>query len=283
MIVLKFGGSSVADAKRIKRIADIIDAYKLHDKIAVVVSALKGVTNGLDEAGAKAVHGDREYIVILKEIENRHFEMINELLTPENRAETAANIKMLCNEAGEVCRGITLLGECSDRSRAKLLSIGVRMSSGVISSALKCLGHPNQLVNSLDIISTDSNYLAAHINHGTSKKKAEIVFAQVNGLSVLLGFIASSDKGEVTTLGRGGSDFTAALLANYLNAERLDIWTDVNGVLTALPDIVSSAYTIPAMSYEEAMELFLANRFVLVKRWLRSAIKGSPNPTLQLI
>jgi len=255
MIVLKFGGSSVADAKRIRQIAKIIDEYKHHDRIAIVVSALQGITNLLEESGNQALNSSKAYYDTLKIIEDRHFEIINELVNPKNRTEIAAHIKMLCNEAEEICQGISILGEYSNRSKAKLLSIGERMSSGVISSALNHLGHRNQLINSQDIIVTDDTYMAARINHAASQKNAEIAFAQAQGITILPGFIAKNLKGETTTLGRGGSDFTAALLAKYLKAERLDIWTDVNGMLTASPDIVSSAYTIPAMSYEEAMEL----------------------------
>lgn len=255
MIVLKFGGSSVADAKRIRQIAKIIEEYKHHKKIVIVVSALQGITNLLEESGTLALNGTDNYNDTLNIIETRHFEIINELVDSKNRTEIAAHIKMLCNEAEEICQGIAILGEYSDRSKAKLLSLGERMSSGVISSALNHLGHRNQLINAQRVLVTDSNYMAARINHEASRKNTEIVFAQTNGITILPGFVARNSKGETTTLGRGGSDFTAALLANYLKAERLDIWTDVNGMLTASPEIVSSAYTISAMSYEEAMEL----------------------------
>ncbi len=255
MIILKFGGSSVADANRIRQIAKIIDEYKYQNNLIIVVSALQGVTNLLEESGYLALTGTNDYNDTLKIIENRHFEIINELVDSKNRTEIAAHLKMLCNEAEDICHGISILGEYSDRSKAKLLSLGERMSSGVISAAFNHLGHPNQLVNTQEILVTDSNYLSGRINHDESRKKAELAFAKISGIAVLPGFIATSLNGEITTLGRGGSDYTASLLANYLNAERLDIWTDVNGMLTASPDIVSSAYTIPAMSYEEAMEL----------------------------
>jgi len=255
MIVLKFGGSSVANAQRIKQIAKIVNEYKQHKNLAIVVSALQGVTNLLEESGMHAVKGSNDFVGTLKTIESRHFEMINELVDSKNRTEIAAYIKMLCNEAEDICQGIAILGEYSERSKAKLLSLGERMSSGVISAALNHLGHPNKLINAQELLVTDDNYLAARINPDASRKNTEKAFAQFNGIALLPGFIARNTKGETTTLGRGGSDYTAALLANYLKAERLDIWTDVNGMLTAAPEIVSSAYTIAAMSYEEAMEL----------------------------
>ncbi len=255
MIVLKFGGSSVANAKRIKQIANIINDYKHHKQLVIVFSALQGVTNLLDDSGNFALKGSNSFQKSLKTVEDQHFEIINELVEPKNRTVIAAHIKMLCNQAEEICQGISILGEYSNRSKAKLLSLGELMSSGVISSALNHLGHRNQLLSDKKIIVTDSNYLSARINHAKSRRNAEILFNKANGIFIIPGFIAQNGMGETTTLGRGGSDFTAALLANYLNAKRLDIWTDVNGMLTASPDMVSSAYTIPAMSYEEAMEL----------------------------
>ena len=255
MIVLKFGGSSVANAQRIKQIAKIIDEYKNQKSLVIVVSALQGVTNLLEESGTHAVKGSTDFIGTLKTIESRHFEIINELVDSKNRTEIAAQIKMLCNEAEEICQGISILGEYSQRSKAKLLSLGERMSSGVISASLNHLGHPNKLINAQELLVTDDNYMAGRIISDESRKKTQLAFSQVEGIVVMPGFIARNSKGETTTLGRGGSDYTAALLANYLKAERLDIWTDVNGMLTASPEIVSSAYTIAAMSYEEAMEL----------------------------
>jgi len=255
MIVIKFGGSSVADPKRIRQIAKIIDRYRETDKLIVVVSALAAVTNLLELSGNQALKGIKEYIDTLKTIEDRHFDIINQLVEPKNRSEIAAHIKMLCNEAEEICQGILILGEYSARSKAKLLSLGERMSSAVICSALNHLGHRNQLVDARNIIITDNNYLAGRVNHQLSAMNAKYAFKETNGIVVVPGFVAFTIDGEASTLGRGGSDFTAALLANYLDAERIDIWTDVNGMLTAAPEMVSSAYTIPTMSYEEAMEL----------------------------
>jgi aspartokinase/homoserine dehydrogenase 1 len=157
MILLKFGGSSVADAKRIKQIAKIIDDYKNQKNLVIVVSALQGVTNLLEESGTHAVNGSAEFIGTLKTIESRHFEIINELVDSKNRTEIAAQIKMLCNEAEEICQGISILGEYSQRSKAKLLSLGERMSSGVISASLNNLGHTNKLINAQELLVTDDN------------------------------------------------------------------------------------------------------------------------------
>lgn len=255
MIVIKFGGTSVADAKRIRLVSNIVSQYQEQSQLIIVVSALSGITNLLEESGRLALQGEKDFSQTIQQIEDKHFEIINQLVELKNHSEIAAHIKMLCNEAEEICQGISILGEYSDRSKAKLLSLGERMSSGVISSALNHLGHRNQLLDSRKIIITDNSYLSGKINHKLSKANAKKAFSEICCISVVPGFIASSAEGESTTLGRGGSDFTAALLANYLGAERIDIWTDVNGMLTASPKMVSSAYTIPSLSYEEAMEL----------------------------
>jgi aspartokinase/homoserine dehydrogenase 1 len=255
MYILKFGGTSVADAKRIRQLSDVVSRYNNQKQLTIVVSALAGVTNLLEESGRLALEGSKKYADLVKQIEERHFEIINQLVDPKNRSEIAAHIKMLCNEAEEICQGILILSEYSSRSRAKLLSLGERMSSGVISSALNHLGHLNQLIDARKLIITDKTYMSGKVDHVISAKKTLEAFKGKEGIIVVPGFIASTIDGEASTLGRGGSDYTAALLGNYLDAEKIDIWTDVNGMLTAAPDVVSSAYTIKAMSYEEAMEL----------------------------
>lgn len=255
MIVLKFGGTSVANANKIKEIANIVSRYIDKTNIVLVVSALSGITNQLEECGNQAVSDNKSFLDTIKLIEEKHFEIINALVVPKNHSEIAAKIKLFCNEIEDICRGISILKEYTDRSKARLLSLGELMSSVVISSALEHLGHKNQWVDSREIILTDNTYLLARVNHDKSSRLAKSVFSKLKGLSVVPGFIANTINGESSTLGRGGSDYTAALLANYLDAERIEIWTNVNGMLTASPKIVSSAFTIPQMSYEEAMEL----------------------------
>lgn len=255
MIVLKFGGSSVADANRIRQVSKVIDQYTNTQNLTIVVSALGGITNLLETSGQEAFNNDLNYQHTIQEIEDRHFAVINELINPKNRSEIAALIKMLCNAADQICHGISILNEYSDKSKAKLLSLGEQMSSSLISSCLNHLGHRNEWVDTGELIITDNTYLAGKIDHTLSKQKVLDTYKTITSLVVAPGFISKSKNGERTTLGRGGSDFTAALLANYLNAEQIDIWTDVNGMLTASPNIVSSAYSIPSLSYEEAMEL----------------------------
>ena len=255
MKVLKFGGTSVANAYRIKQLAKIVDGYGKTDRLIVVVSALSGVTNLLEESGELAQKGNKKFSEKIAEIEYRHMEVINQLIKPEFRSEIAAHVKMQCNDAEEICQGIYMLREYSDRSKARIQSLGEKMSSKVISVALNNLGLKNSVLDLSKIITTNSSYLAGRVDHVISKQKLVDAYTAPDNLLIAPGFVSTTINGETSVLGRGGSDLTAALVGKYLEANRIDIWTDVSGVLTASPKMVSSAYTIPELSYEEAMEL----------------------------
>ena len=254
MQILKFGGSSVANAERIEQLAKIVGRYGKQD-LVVVVSALQGVTNLLENSAKAALEGSEQYTEFIDEIRRRHIEIINELVADDQKNAMTEFIKDRCAEANKICQSIKFLDECSDRTRAKLLSMGERMSSTLISASLNNLGLKNILVDSRDIIITDSNYLQGNVDHALSEQKTRNEFKNFKGIAVVPGFISSTHDSEASTLGRGGSDYTAALLGNYLDASLIDIWTDVSGMLTAAPNIVSAAYPIKSMSYEEAMEL----------------------------
>ena len=255
MQILKFGGSSVANAERIEQLAKIVSRYKKEKELVVVVSALQGVTNLLENSAKAALEGSDQYTEFIDEIRRRHIEIINELVADDQKAAVTEFVKDRCAEANKICQSIKFLDECSDRTRAKLLSMGERMSSTIISASLNNLGLKNILVDSRNIIITDDNYLQGNVDHALSEQKARNAFKGFKGIAVVPGFISSTHESEASTLGRGGSDYTAALLGNYLNASLIDIWTDVSGMLTAAPNIVSAAYPIKSMSYEEAMEL----------------------------
>ena len=255
MQILKFGGSSVANAERIEQLAKIIGRYKGQKQLVVVVSALQGVTNLLENSAKAALENSDQYTEFIDEIRRRHIEIINELVADEQKAAMTEFIKDRCSEANKICQSVKFLSECSDRTRAKLLSMGERMSSTLISAALNNLGLKNVLIDARNIIITDNCYLQGHVDHALSEQKTRNAFRNFEGIAVVPGFISSTCDSEPSTLGRGGSDYTAALLGNYLNASLIDIWTDVSGMLTAAPNIVSAAYPIKSMSYEEAMEL----------------------------
>jgi len=255
MVILKFGGTSVATAERIEQIAHILRTYYSDQQGIVVVSALSQVTNILERAGNKALNGSKEFSVELEELEKKHFTMLKKLIPIEAQSRVAAHVKMLCNEAEDICEGIFMLREFTHKSKARLLSIGERLSSYLISSGLNFLGVPIQLSDSTQIFKTNRHWDGIVNNKKSNENLKNTWENRQHNFILLPGFIASTFKGEISVIGRGGSDLTASLAANYLNAERLDIWTDISGVYTAPPQLVSSAYPIPDLSYEEAIEL----------------------------
>lgn len=255
MIVLKFGGSSVGSVDSIKQVMQIVGNYPTGQQLVVVVSAMQGVTNLLEAAGAVSTTSSNEYLEHINTIEKKHLEAIDALVAKKDQADLIAFVKETCSEAADLCKGIHILNEYSAKAKARLVSTGERLSSRLISAAFAAGGVDNQLVSSADFVITDDSYTAAKVDMGISASKAKDIFRRVTKIAVVPGFLATTVSGNMTTLGRGGSDYTAALIGNFLDANQVDIWTDVDGVLTASPKMVSSAYSIPHLSYEEAMEL----------------------------
>lgn len=240
----------------IKQVMQIVGSYPTGQQLVVVVSAMQGVTNLLEAAGTiSTTTTTSEYLEYINEIEQKHLEAIEQLVAKNEQVALIAFVQETCSEAKDLCKGIQILNEYSAKAKARLVSIGERLSSRLISAAFAAGGVDNQLVNSADFVITDDCYTAAKVEMEVSTAKAKEVFSKVDKLAVVPGFLATTLSGNMTNLGRGGSDFTASLIGNFLDAERVDIWTDVDGVLTASPKMVSSAYSIPYLSYEEAMEL----------------------------
>ncbi len=255
MIVLKFGGTSVATPERIKQIANILSEYPKDKRFLIVVSALSQVTNLLDKAGKKAVAGSVDFTEELKEIETKHFDILNALIPAQAYSGVASQIKMLCSEAATICEGISMLREYTPKSKAHLLSLGERLSSFLISMALNFIGIENKLLDSSAIFKTNKHWNGIVDNKKSKKNLKRFWTDSTDNFVLIAGFIASTNKDEISVIGRGGSDLTASLSANYLGADRLEIWTDISGVFTAPPKLVSSAYPIKELSYEEAIEL----------------------------
>ncbi|MEN8124835.1 MAG: bifunctional aspartate kinase/homoserine dehydrogenase I [Bacteroidota bacterium] len=252
MIVSKFGGTSVGSAKNIKKVIQIISDK--NTKTAVVVSAMGGITNLLIKASELAVKGDNEYIKILKEIEYKHLETAKTLFNDNKDSETF--ISELLDQLKTTLNGVFLLNDLSLKSQAKIVSIGELLSSFIITEAMKYQGLKVNLKDSRELIITDNNYENAEVNYQRTYKNIQSYFNNNDSdVIVLPGFIASNENNEITTLGRGGSDFTAAIIANAVNAEILEIWTDVSGMFTANPKLVKQAKPIKSISYQEAMEL----------------------------
>lgn len=256
MRVLKFGGSSVANAENIKKVINIIQNNIHHDKTIVVVSALGSVTDLLLKAAALAESNDEMYKNMLLEIETKHLQAVKELLPVQQQSTVLSLVKKICNELEDICNGIFLLQELSARTKDRIVSYGELLSSQIIAAKLN---EEEQLVTWVDareLIVTDSHYGVAAVDFPVTGKKVAGFFNSANSsLFIVPGFIAADKHGVTTTLGRGGSDYTAAILAAAVKATVLEIWTDVSGMMTADPRLVNNFKQIPQISYQEAMEL----------------------------
>ncbi|NND61699.1 MAG: bifunctional aspartate kinase/homoserine dehydrogenase I [Flavobacteriaceae bacterium] len=253
MQVLKFGGTSVANAQNIKRVIEILDSKSQEDQIIAVVSALGGVTDSLHQVGDLAHAKDERFLLLFKSISERHIETANELGLSSKSLE---RVEELLEELKKILQGIFLINEFSDKTQDKVLGFGELLSSYIISESLKVGGTDASYKDSRDLIITNSNFTNAQVNRGKTEKNIREYFkAYKPKVTVMPGFVSQSEEGESTTLGRGGSDFTAAIFAAVLEADLLEIWTDVSGMYTANPKLVPQAFPIQEITYKEAMEL----------------------------
>lgn len=256
MDVLKFGGTSVGTVESINQVIEIISKKRKHSSnIAVVFSAMGGVTNKLIEIGKLASQNNLLYLEILKSIEDRHINTAKFLTEVKSQSALIASIKGIFNEIEDLLKGITFIKELTNRTLDLLLSFGERLSTTIITFSLNDRNIKAEYVDAREIIKTNSHFGFAEVNfeltnHLISKKiiNSDIVYC-------ITGFISSNDQGVTTTLGRGGSDYSASIIGAALNANVIEIWTDVNGMMTADPRKVKNAFTIPSISYSEAMEL----------------------------
>jgi bifunctional aspartokinase / homoserine dehydrogenase 1 len=256
MQVLKFGGSSVKNAANINKVIAIVkEKIKIADTI-VVVSALGGITDLLLQCSQMAAEGNEQYKEKLMEAEKRHLDTVKELLPITAQSSLLSQVKTICNQMEDICHGIFMLGELSERTKDRMVSFGELLSSAIIAARLKEDIGTCEWKDSRELIETDSHFGAAIVNFEATNKKCAAYFGTTNAnLYMTPGFIASNNAGITTTLGRGGSDYTAAIYAAAVNASLLEIWTDVSGMMTSDPRMVSDVKIIPAISYQEAMEL----------------------------
>lgn len=256
MIVLKFGGTSVANAENIRKVIDIINFKTKKEKAVVVVSALSGVTDLLISAGKKASKKEITYEDIVYDIETKHNEVIEKLISSNEKNQIKNTIKNNIHHLKTLLDGCYLLGELSERTADTIAGFGELLSSQIIAEALKSKIKNSKFKDSRELIKTDSRYGQANVNFEQTKSLISDYFtSSTSQIVVLPGFIASNQEGQTTTLGRGGSDYTAAIIAATTKSEILEIWTDVNGMYTANPKIVKQAKPIETISYQEAMEL----------------------------
>ncbi|MEO5908528.1 MAG: bifunctional aspartate kinase/homoserine dehydrogenase I [Ginsengibacter sp.] len=256
MRVLKFGGSSVANAENINKIVSILNDRLQKEKLVVVVSALGGTTDALITSIVLASNGNYLYKEELQKIENRHLEMVKQLIPVSQQSHVLSMVKQHCNEIEDICNGVFLLQELTPRTRDRIMSYGELLSSQIISAKFQTAGFENLWVDSRKLIITNSHYENAAVNFELTNEKIQNYFSHSDKSFFLVpGFIASDTNGITTTLGRGGSDYTASIIAAALDASALEIWTDVSGMMTADPRLVSNAKIIPHILYREAMEL----------------------------
>ena len=256
MKVLKFGGTSVANAQNINLVLNIAAENSQSDSLAVVVSAFSGVTDLLVLAAANASNKNKEYKEIIAQIEQKHKDAIDILIPITDQSDLINTINNEINHLKTLLDGCYLLGELSNRTSDTILSFGELLSSQIIAQAMQQKVKIATFKDSREIIKTNNQFGKAVVDFEITDRLINDYFASNNAkITVLPGFIASSIDGNNTTLGRGGSDYTAAILAAALNVSQLEIWTDVNGMYTANPKIVKQAQPIETISYQEAMEL----------------------------
>lgn len=257
MLVLKFGGSSVANAERLVNVAEIITSkYELNEHIYVVVSAFAGVTDSLIGICQKASENDKTYLDDLEHLLDRIRSIASELLPSESFHEIETNLKDNHVALTSILSGVSLAQEASSKTMDYILSFGERNSAFILSSYLNSRSVPSSYIDARSYIITNDNFGAAAVNFEQTNENIAQLAESSPGVKVVTGFIGSdATSGRTTTLGRGGSDYTAAIFAAALDAEQLEIWTDVNGVLTSNPKLVKKAFSIPEMTYNEALEM----------------------------
>ena len=256
MKVLKFGGTSVGSSENINKVIQIVSHASENESVVVVVSAVGGITDKLMNASSKAISKDLDYKSDFNKLKKQHIDVIEGLLSGDSLESTKDIILEKLLELEKLLDGIYLINELSPQTTDKLLSFGELMSSLIIFEAMQQKGLNVQLKNSQNLIVTDSNFTNAAVQFEETNANITTYFEHNDKLiTILPGFISKSEDGEITTLGRGGSDYTAAIVASALDAKFLEIWTDVSGMYTTNPKLVKQAKPIRKLSYFEAIEL----------------------------
>jgi aspartate kinase len=269
MIVMKFGGSSVADAERIRRTGEIV-AARLSRKPVVVLSAMGDTTDELLEAAAQAL---AEKSVSTKKIEEFHLKAVTDLNLGK---ETEAEVRLLLEELRSLLEGISLIRELTGRTRDRLVSYGERLSVRIAAAYFRSVNIKARALDAWEIgFVSDSNYTAAELDKESWSRVPLALgpLLEEGTLPVVTGFIAKDAKGDITTLGRGGSDRSATIIAAAMGAEEVQVWKDVDGILTADPRMVSAARPVELATYEEAAELAYFGAQVLHPRAMQPCLK----------
>ncbi|MGB2957393.1 MAG: bifunctional aspartate kinase/homoserine dehydrogenase I [Bacteroidota bacterium] len=256
MHIMKFGGSSVGSPTRVRQVMDIVVAsHRKHRNMVVVLSAFQGVTDHLIAMSRCAAAGDLGYRRSLRRLKKRHLDVMKELVPTRRRRSAEAFVRERLHELTDVLYGVFCTHELTKRTLDYVMSFGERLSAFVVAEALKASGTPCRYTDSRTLVKTDDTFGGAHVMHDQTYRAIQSHQKKHRGLHIVPGFIASTVDETTTTLGRGGSDFTASLFGAALRAGEIEIWTDVDGVMTADPRKVEKAFSLPGMTYEEAMEM----------------------------
>ncbi len=291
-LIMKFGGTSVGRAEAIRQAANVVLEHAPRwNRMAIVVSAMNGVTDALIQSGKAAVAGDEAtYQAIVADLRARHHQ-VTEALVPQNeRSDLLATIDSLLDGLAALCRSIHVLGEATPRALDAITSLGERFNARIVAAVLRGQGLRSEAVDATELIVTDDNYQnAAPLMDKTRERVAArlVPLMDAGVVPVVTGFIGATEQGVTTTIGRGGSDYTAAILGDCTDADEVWTWTDVDGVMTANPRIVPDARVIPTLSYSEVSELAYFGAKVLhpktvlpvIQRNIPLWVKNTFNPT----
>lgn len=277
--VMKFGGTSVGDAACIARTAKIIAEGAKNGPCLVVVSAMSGVTNRLIEAAKRAQTGESSEGKALVEALRKQHETALASLVPDEKERDSVLAKMdeVLAEGKRLCEGTALLRELTPRTLDAISSLGERLSAPMVAGALRAIGVKSEAVEATELIVTDTYHGGAEPLLEATREKSEVrlrPLLQKGVVPLVTGFIGATTQGQLTTLGRGGSDYSATILGGAMDADEVIIWTDVNGVLTADPRLVPEAQTIPEISYREAAELAYFGAKVLHPKTLNPVVRA---------
>ncbi len=286
MTVLKFGGSSVADGPRVAAVTRIVADAAGKGRVAIVLSAMKGVTDRLITAARAAEQGGEAGRAELEAIRGQHLAAVRHLFAPTDQAAVITPLTIMLNDLEDILHGVELVRECSPRTMDLVMSFGERLSCTLASAHMRVSGLEAELVDARELILTDDRFGQAGVDFEASYPRIASRLAAVRGIPVIPGFIGATTRGVTTTLGRNGSDYTASIIGAGTAADLIDIWTDVDGVLSADPRLVPDAFVVPEISYEEAMELSYFGAKVIhpytmipaVEKRIPIRIKNSLNP-----
>jgi len=280
--IMKFGGTSVADASCMQRVAEIIHTAARESDLVVVISAMSGVTNKLIEAALQSESGNREAVAqVFSQLRAQHGAALTSLIQSDTRRNRIGQqMQELFREGERLCEGTCLLHELTPRARDAISSLGERLSAPMVAAVLEQGGLASQCIEATELIVTDSYYGGAEpwmdLTRERSSARLQPLIEQ-GIVPVVTGFIGASEEGVLTTLGRGGSDYSATILGTALDADEVIIWTDVDGLLTADPRLVQDACLISEISYREAAELAYFGAKVLHPKSLQPVMqRGIP-------